>query len=280
MRIIKLLSAIGLLVILGACASLSKSECFNADWQQIGYKDGSEAKSVTRFESHRKACSKHGVQANQASYNIGYQKGVRVYCSYDKGLKAGQSGKVAARICPQDSNYVAGHTKGIKSFCTYSRGFEESGRGKKSNQACASSANYTQGYTKGLKKYCVYDKGYSEGLSNRYYQKICPPSLEERFLQGYDLGKRVYTLQKQEKDLLDDLDAVLDKQAKNDRTIDDIKGRLTYDRALTPTQKNSLWERLETYRVIRSELDIDQREIEDELDDVRSELRSIKDLKR
>ena len=43
--LIKLLAALALVGSLSGCASLSKSECLNANWEDIGIRDGANGQS-------------------------------------------------------------------------------------------------------------------------------------------------------------------------------------------------------------------------------------------
>lgn len=51
-------------------------------------------------------------------------------------------------------------------------------------------AAYQRGRTDGLVEYCTTENGYRVGYEGRKYTKVCPPTLEPDFLQGYDLGRK------------------------------------------------------------------------------------------
>lgn len=98
----KLLFILLMLSGLSACASLSKEECLNANWKTIGYEDGSQGKSETTIQSHRKACAKINVSPDLNQYLSGHKEGARVYCKKSTGYQWGVSGGVYAGICPAD----------------------------------------------------------------------------------------------------------------------------------------------------------------------------------
>ena len=50
-------------------------------------------------------------------------------------------------------------------------------------------AAYQTGRSEGLVHYCTAENGYQVGYDGRRYQKVCPPTLEPDFLQGYDRGR-------------------------------------------------------------------------------------------
>jgi len=89
-------------VFVSGCASLSKEECQVADWEMIGYEDGSRGHATTRMASHRKACAEHGVRPDMAAYQAGHAKGVRNFCQPAGGYQLGKSGRRYNGVCPSD----------------------------------------------------------------------------------------------------------------------------------------------------------------------------------
>ncbi len=56
----------------------------------------------------------------------------------------------------------------------------------------ADAAAYQAGRAEGLLTYCTVDSGLEVGASGRRYRKVCPPELEQAFLQGYEQGRKEY----------------------------------------------------------------------------------------
>jgi hypothetical protein len=50
-------------------------------------------------------------------------------------------------------------------------------------------AAYQAGRAEGLREYCTVENGYQVGYSGRPYQQVCPPGLEQDFLQGFAKGR-------------------------------------------------------------------------------------------
>ncbi|MEC5397043.1 DUF2799 domain-containing protein [Uliginosibacterium sp. H1] len=100
--------------LLPGCASLSEKECRTADWQQIGYRDGSNGYPRSRAADHVQACRKSGVTVDEPRYFAGHAEGLQRYCTPDNGLRAGLSGQGYAGVCPADlavafeERYIAG----------------------------------------------------------------------------------------------------------------------------------------------------------------------------
>jgi hypothetical protein len=99
---IKTISLLLLPIIFYGCATMDANECMTADWQAIGYEDGSQGSTASRFGQHRKACSKHGIRADFPNYKKGYDLGVRSYCTPERGYSLGKNNKALPQICPSD----------------------------------------------------------------------------------------------------------------------------------------------------------------------------------
>lgn len=84
------------------CATLSQSECEQADWQIIGLEDGTAGRPVSYIGRHRKACADYGVKPNMAQYQRGHADGVRAFCTPRKGYQLGSAGRGHNDVCPAD----------------------------------------------------------------------------------------------------------------------------------------------------------------------------------
>lgn len=97
---------------LTACATMNKNECVSADWQMIGYEDGSNGASAGRLQQHREACAKHSVTPDFSQYQAGYDEGLKRFCTDRVGFTKGKSGYRYQGICP--ANLEVGFLKGYK----------------------------------------------------------------------------------------------------------------------------------------------------------------------
>lgn len=100
------------------CATLSKNECLQADWYQLGYRDGSMGAPRSLFQQHYDACLEHGVHADRAVYFNGRAQGLSTYCTYDSGFNNGKAGSRYQHVCPPEleSGFMAGYRKGQEIF--------------------------------------------------------------------------------------------------------------------------------------------------------------------
>lgn len=90
------------LILLSACATLSKEECRTADWYTIGYEDGASGHVAARIGEHREACAKAGVKPDTDAYLLGRDDGLADFCRPQSGYHAGSQGKAYNGVCPAD----------------------------------------------------------------------------------------------------------------------------------------------------------------------------------
>jgi hypothetical protein len=97
-----------------ACATLSKEECVNANWETIGFSDGHNGDERSRIDAHREACAEYRVQPDLTKYLQGYERGVRIYCEPQRGFKRGRMGNAATDVCPEElrSTYLSAYADG------------------------------------------------------------------------------------------------------------------------------------------------------------------------
>lgn len=88
---------------LASCASMSKQECITANWQSIGYEDGSSGRPEITIQAHRKACAKINITPDLAQYQRGHREGARVYCKNTQmAYRLGTEGGAYYNVCPAD----------------------------------------------------------------------------------------------------------------------------------------------------------------------------------
>ena len=94
--------SVTIFVLLIGCATLSRNECLEANWFEIGHKDGMNGKPRALFQRHVDACIKHGVNANRNAYYAGRDEGLRIYCTGNSGYEQGRLGRKYHYVCPPD----------------------------------------------------------------------------------------------------------------------------------------------------------------------------------
>lgn len=96
------------------CATLSKNECLEADWFEIGRRDGNAGKPRSIFQNHNEACLEHRVHADRQAYYKGREDGLKFFCTKQNGFEQGRRGRSYKYVCPPElePEYHAGYNKG------------------------------------------------------------------------------------------------------------------------------------------------------------------------
>lgn len=102
------------LLALTSCATLSKEECLSGNWNEIGFRDGTNGETSAFIQKHAKACEKSGVVPQQSVWEQGRQRGLPVYCTPTKAYEVGKNGYQMNAVCPasQAASLQAANSKG------------------------------------------------------------------------------------------------------------------------------------------------------------------------
>lgn len=102
------------LLLLAGCATLDKNECLQANWNDLGARDGQSGYPATRLEEHRSACREHGVVPDDRAYLAGREQGLRYYCTAETGFREGRRGATYQRVCPleAESRFIPEYERG------------------------------------------------------------------------------------------------------------------------------------------------------------------------
>ena len=113
-RLLRCILSIFILGVLVSCATLSKNECLEANWYEIGRMDGTMGKPRALYQEHYKACLEHKVNGDREAYYKGREAGLESYCTYDTGYKQGSLNRGYRYVCPKnlEPNFLAGYAKG------------------------------------------------------------------------------------------------------------------------------------------------------------------------
>ena len=84
------------------CATMNASECQTADWEMIGFEDGSKGRLVSYLGNHRKACAAHGITPDLTRYLKGHSRGVEQFCTETSGFLNGKKGIAYNGVCPPE----------------------------------------------------------------------------------------------------------------------------------------------------------------------------------
>lgn len=101
-------------LLLPACSSMSEKQCRSVNWAERGERDAYDGQSRERIASYQDACTEHGIQADAEAYNAGYARGLRLYCTPQRGYAVGKAGASYRRTCPPESEpaFLQGYDTG------------------------------------------------------------------------------------------------------------------------------------------------------------------------
>ena len=104
----------GFAALVAGCSTISEDSCIAGSWESLGYEDGRNGKSRGQFNKIAETCAKYGISANATQYKIGYDQGLPLYCSYDKGYDHGESGGSIKAECREinATKYLDGYDEG------------------------------------------------------------------------------------------------------------------------------------------------------------------------
>lgn len=115
----KKLMLVAVIVSLSGCASTPVNtiadSCAKADWQGMGLSDGLAGEPPETAASRTKQCAALGTKQNIDLYTVGYVDGIKQYCTYKGGKKAGEKNKpYKPGTCPIElsEEFIRGYQEG------------------------------------------------------------------------------------------------------------------------------------------------------------------------
>ena len=112
------------LVVLSACATLTKEECIASNWYGIGDRDGAQGvHPETQFRYHVATCKWVKILPDYTIWWEGYKNGLLRYCTRPNGLRVGQNGATYYHVCPPEleQEFLYGYYLGEKEHTIRSR---------------------------------------------------------------------------------------------------------------------------------------------------------------
>ena len=97
-----------------SCATMTESECLEADWHSVGVRDGTRGRPLEHLERHREACRATGVIPDVEQYKKGRGWGLGRYCTTRSGLSEGRLGRDYENVCPPmlEPDFLRGYQLG------------------------------------------------------------------------------------------------------------------------------------------------------------------------
>ena len=177
---------------------VQRDYCEGLDTYKQGYSDASTGQSAKNFQDIINACVKHEITLDQINYDKGYQAGIKILCTKEKGYDWGVSGQESLGIClnANSEQFSKGYEEGNKK-CWYDAGYSHAKVGyplsKFTDGKCVilsesqSKGEYGKGWKEGAKVFCTHKTGYDWGLTGNSNPGICRGSV---FSKGYREGNK------------------------------------------------------------------------------------------
>lgn len=104
--------------LLQGCSSMNQSECVHADWQLIGQSDASKGVHSSVLDEYRSDCAEYAVVPEREAYHLGYQEGLKQFCTRSSGFFYGKKGSKYQGVCPEslESEFLEGYNPGYELF--------------------------------------------------------------------------------------------------------------------------------------------------------------------
>lgn len=96
---------------------LSATPCEGLDWFEIGRRDGTVGRPITRLSDHIRDCAK-GIPPDADMYINGRNVGLLDYCTAQSGLEFGKAGMPYELVCPEhlEPNFLPNYKIGRKQY--------------------------------------------------------------------------------------------------------------------------------------------------------------------
>jgi Protein of unknown function (DUF2799) len=88
---------------LAGCSTYSQNDCLNFNWYDEGFRSAMQGDTAVEKTAHfKRECGyENQVEMNEEKFQLGYKKGLDIFCSSDGGRQLGQSGKRYKGTCPR-----------------------------------------------------------------------------------------------------------------------------------------------------------------------------------
>ncbi len=92
-----------IVLFLSGCAKMmNENECLAADWQTVGFLDGSSGRNMAWLERRGEACAEYGVAPDLDRYLVGRSQGLESFCQPRSGFYMGLRRNIYENVCPSE----------------------------------------------------------------------------------------------------------------------------------------------------------------------------------
>lgn len=117
-----LIAAMSAMLILSGCASYSKRDCEQINWNEKAYEHA--LSGMTKDDSLSKVYSQctrpYNITPDFDAFSKGFEKGTKDFCAPDSAFEFGKNGKIYKKTCPKEleSKFIESYTTGLNVYLT------------------------------------------------------------------------------------------------------------------------------------------------------------------
>jgi len=100
LNLIRIASALLIVLSLASCATMTPEECRFANWNDVGMRDGLDGKTLALLNTRVSDCAEAGVRVDGNAYLKGRDNGLRSYCRLENAAPLGLNGGSYEGVCP------------------------------------------------------------------------------------------------------------------------------------------------------------------------------------
>lgn len=111
---------ITIFIILSSCATYTRKQCEQFDWEKIGEGIASEGTTyVDGINYYQKTCTKkHNIEVDVFEFSKGYRTGINEFCKTSSAIIYGLEGKQYLGVCPKNKErrFLSSYKKGLNQY--------------------------------------------------------------------------------------------------------------------------------------------------------------------
>ncbi len=106
---------------LSGCATISEEKCAAGNWQELGYRDGSNGVRRDKASKIADTCAKYDISMDFDAYIAGFETGLPTYCTYQRGFDLGENGSDYNQLCSGALavDFAPGYENGYAVYTVY-----------------------------------------------------------------------------------------------------------------------------------------------------------------
>ncbi len=197
-------------LLLGGCASMSRTQCQQIGWEQEGINDANRGLPPQSLSQYNVCVKHYGIPINHKLYHQGWVTGRNQYCIPTNAKTKGDTNNTNVGICTdgnfkQSTQFKDNFKEGLISYWQRTgKADGTNGNSKRDYSAYISiytklgieynpTEDYDNTWIKGINLYCTKTQGKTTGENGQPYNTVCDSSNnKEQYEAGWDDGSKKF----------------------------------------------------------------------------------------